>query len=256
MKHNDEINLLVSKVAPLAHDVRNLVQILVLCLDQFRLARQQGEREQAAVSALTTLRRLKALLAELGNAECPVVPAAGGDPCANAAVPPPTGPRDTAAPAGDGDRCDAAAVLRAVVEGHRQTAPRAVSVHADLPPGPLWVLMAAVRLDQVASNLVRNAVQAVSPAGGRVTMGVRAGTDAAGAADVEITVSDTGPGIPAEVRDRIFEDGFTTKPLGEGNGLGLATVRRLVGQCGGTLTFTSNPAGTAFLVHLPTGGGR
>jgi signal transduction histidine kinase len=66
---------------------------------------------------------------------------------------------------------------------------------------------------------------------------------------VEISVADTGSGIPPELCDRIFDPFFTTK--GEGTGLGLATVHRIVEGHGGTLRVESTPGvGTTFRIHL------
>jgi signal transduction histidine kinase len=66
---------------------------------------------------------------------------------------------------------------------------------------------------------------------------------------VEISVSDDGPGIPEEVRERIFEPFFTTNR--NGTGLGLAIARRIVNKHKGTITVSSVPGGTAFQVTLP-----
>jgi signal transduction histidine kinase len=69
-----------------------------------------------------------------------------------------------------------------------------------------------------------------------------------------VEIGDDGPGIPADVRDRIFDAFFTTKEVGEGTGLGLATVRRIVAdRHGGSLsveTSTEPPTGTTFSVRL------
>jgi signal transduction histidine kinase len=69
---------------------------------------------------------------------------------------------------------------------------------------------------------------------------------------VEMSVSDTGPGIAEEVRERIFDPFFTTKPEGQGTGLGLPTCKRLVHEAGGTLEFDSVLGeGTTFHIQLP-----
>jgi signal transduction histidine kinase len=66
-------------------------------------------------------------------------------------------------------------------------------------------------------------------------------------------VEDTGSGIPDELKDKIFEPMFTTKPLGRGTGLGLSIVRDLVtGQLGGTIDLTSQlGVGTTFVLTFP-----
>jgi two-component system NtrC family sensor kinase len=71
---------------------------------------------------------------------------------------------------------------------------------------------------------------------------------------VEIRVSDNGPGIPSEIREKIFEPFFTTKPTGSGTGLGLSLSYDIVTQGhGGTLSVESEAGqGAAFIVTLPT----
>jgi two-component system NtrC family sensor kinase len=73
---------------------------------------------------------------------------------------------------------------------------------------------------------------------------------------VELAISDTGTGIPEEVRDKIFDPFFTTKEVGKGTGQGLAIARSIVvGKHGGTLTFeTEVCCGTTFYVRLPVNG--
>ena len=66
---------------------------------------------------------------------------------------------------------------------------------------------------------------------------------------VEISISDTGPGIPPEIRDRIFEPFFTTKQ--SGTGLGLAIVKRIVTAHKGAIHVNSMPGGTIFSMILP-----
>ncbi len=67
-----------------------------------------------------------------------------------------------------------------------------------------------------------------------------------------VEVGDNGPGIPPEVQPRVFEAFFTTKPPGEGTGLGLETVRRIVERRHhGEVTFTTSDEGTTFSVRLP-----
>jgi signal transduction histidine kinase len=100
-------------------------------------------------------------------------------------------------------------------------------------------------LNQVWTNLLDNAADTV---GGRGRIAVRAYRDG-NAVAVEIT--DDGPGIPREIQNRIFEPFFTTKEIGEGTGLGLDTVRRIVTGHDGEITFDSEPGKTRFIVRLP-----
>jgi signal transduction histidine kinase len=92
-------------------------------------------------------------------------------------------------------------------------------------------------------NLVRNAVQAM-PVGGVLTVAV-----APAASQVAITVADTGPGIPDDVREAIFTPFFTTRV--KGTGLGLTVVRELVGALGGTIEVENRQgAGAEFTMRL------
>ena len=85
------------------------------------------------------------------------------------------------------------------------------------------------------------------PRGGLLRLDARADGDT-----VELTISDSGSGVPAEVAERLFEPLVSTKPLGLG--LGLATARTLVQRQGGTIGCDSEEgAGTRFRVRLPTG---
>ncbi|HEX6900188.1 MAG TPA: ATP-binding protein [Thermoanaerobaculia bacterium] len=98
-----------------------------------------------------------------------------------------------------------------------------------------------LQLRQALVNLVMNAIQAVAPRGGGE---VRVGTLERGG-DLVIRVRDDGPGIPAELRERVFEPFFTTKPPGEGTGLGLPTTRRIVEAQGGRLVLCEAAEGGA-----------
>jgi len=66
-----------------------------------------------------------------------------------------------------------------------------------------------------------------------------------------VEVTDSGCGIPPEIADKIFQPFFTTKPAGEGSGLGLDIVQKIIKKHQGTITFTSVPGRTTFTVILP-----
>jgi signal transduction histidine kinase len=111
----------------------------------------------------------------------------------------------------------------------------------------------AAPLEQVFLNLLLNAIQAI-PEGtpDRHEIRVRLGLDQRGR--VEVSVRDTGEGIPPELLGRIFEPFFTTKPRGDGTGLGLAVCRRIVARLGGEITVESEVGvGTTVRVGLPAG---
>ena len=108
-------------------------------------------------------------------------------------------------------------------------------------------------LKQVILNIIVNAAHAIEPVQrqtgrpGRITVATRAIGDAA-----EISIGDSGSGIPPEARERIFEPFFTTKDVGRGSGQGLAIARAIVAKHGGALTFeTETGCGTTFTIRLP-----
>jgi two-component system sensor histidine kinase DctS len=126
-----------------------------------------------------------------------------------------------------------------------------VRARAGLPP----VLCDRTMVEQVLLNLARNAMQAMDEAGvaaPALVFDVRPGRGGeSGPGDrLEFCVSDVGPGIPDEVKARLFTPFFTTKP--EGMGLGLSLCRTVVEQHGGSLAFEPNrPRGTIFRFTLP-----
>jgi signal transduction histidine kinase len=101
-------------------------------------------------------------------------------------------------------------------------------------------------LNQVWTNIVDNAVSAMAGSG-TLTVRTRRESDTA-----VVEISDTGPGIPEEVRPRIFEPFFTTKDVGEGTGLGLdITWRIVVSKHHGDIRVHTSPSGTTFEIRLP-----
>jgi signal transduction histidine kinase len=145
--------------------------------------------------------------------------------------------------------CDVSAVIRQVVSGvggsggvnvELQLAEHLPPVHADL-----------VALRRIVENLVDNALDSIDASG---TVTVAAGlVDAdGGPSRLRITVTDTGCGMSAEQRAKIFDNFYTTKA--EGTGLGLSIVRRLVTDLNGTIRVESEEGkGSCFTVELPAG---
>ncbi|MGA8526683.1 MAG: ATP-binding protein [Candidatus Sulfotelmatobacter sp.] len=123
-----------------------------------------------------------------------------------------------------------------------------VAVQRDYKGVPLLVNSFGSELNQVWTNIIDNAIDAMH---GKGELRVRTYSDD-GCAVVEIT--DNGPGIPEEVQPHIFEPFFTTKGVGEGTGLGLDTVQRIVKKHRGTIQVTSKPGETRFQVWLPLAG--
>ena len=120
-----------------------------------------------------------------------------------------------------------------------------VAVQRDYLRVPLLVNSFGSELNQVWTNIIDNAIDAMH---GKGELRVRTCRDD-GCAVVEI--GDNGPGIPQELQPHIFEPFFTTKGVGEGTGLGLDTVQRIVKKHQGSIQVTSQPGDTRFQVWLP-----
>ncbi|RIL03048.1 MAG: hypothetical protein DCC71_15765 [Proteobacteria bacterium] len=123
-----------------------------------------------------------------------------------------------------------------------------IQIERDFAPLPR-VRCHAGQLNQVFLNLLMNACDAVGDRGR-----IRIATRAHGGA-VRLEFEDDGPGIPAEVRDRVFEPFFTTKPVGQGTGLGLSLTHGIVERHGGRIWVESDAgSGTRFVIELPVAG--
>src|ERR1700730_2544350 len=122
---------------------------------------------------------------------------------------------------------------------------RGVTVHREYEKIPLLVNSFGSELNQVWTNIIDNAIDAM---GGKGELRIRTYKD-----DncVVVEIGDNGPGISPEIQGHIFEPFFTTKGVGEGTGLGLDTVQRIVKKHRGTIQVTSKPGNTCFKVFLP-----
>lgn len=116
--------------------------------------------------------------------------------------------------------------------------------YAAIPHIPVYV----DELNQVWTNLIHNAVQAMQGKGQIVIETFQTGQD------VGVKISDNGPGIPSEILPRIFEPFFSTKPRGQGTGLGLGIARKIIERHGGQIAVESRPGNTTFTVTLPLAG--
>ena len=120
-----------------------------------------------------------------------------------------------------------------------------VVVERDYGTIPLLVNSFGSDLNQVWTNLIDNAIAAMK---GKGKLRLRTFSEDG---YVVVEIMDDGPGIPAEIQPRIFEPFFTTKKVGEGTGLGLDTVQRIVKKHNGTIQVESAPGKTCFQVWLP-----
>ena len=221
---NERLNGVAILGAGLAHDLKNLLGVIHLRSDL--LVARLGNREAEARKDLEALQaaaiRAEALTTDLmafgrGIEDAPVA-------------------------------VDLALRVRQLRPLLRATLPAAIQFMVDLPPHPVFVLSQPGRLDQLVVNLVLNARDAM-PDGGVLRVAV-ALEDCGSQA--ELTVSDTGVGIPEPLQGRIFEPFFTTKAPGRGTGLGLASVHQTVRLLGGSLSLVSQPdQGTTFTLRFP-----
>ena len=116
-----------------------------------------------------------------------------------------------------------------------------------MPEGIPLAKADAGALEQVLSNLLLNALDAVEPGQGRITLAAAASEDGG---QVSLIVADNGPGIPAVDLSHIFDPFFTTKEAGRGTGLGLAVAFGLMRDMGGTIE-ARNDGGAVFTLTLP-----
>ncbi|HUK26368.1 MAG TPA: ATP-binding protein [Terriglobales bacterium] len=122
---------------------------------------------------------------------------------------------------------------------------RGVTVQRDYHPVPLLVNSFGSELSQVWTNLIDNAIDAMA---GNGELRVRTFRDDS---CVVVEIGDNGPGISPEIQAHMFEPFFTTKGVGEGTGLGLDAVQRIVKKHRGTIQVNSRPGDTRFQVFLP-----
>jgi CheY-like chemotaxis protein len=150
-------------------------------------------------------------------------------------------------------------LVLSVAELLRRTLGDHVSLTSSLEPELWQTQVDASQLQNAIVNLAVNARDAM-PNGGRLIIETRnafleagqLGADVAPGEYVHLSVSDTGTGMPAEVRERVFEPFFTTKEKGRGTGLGLAMVYGFVRQSNGHISLYSEVGhGTTFNVYLP-----
>ncbi len=131
--------------------------------------------------------------------------------------------------------------------------PVGVTVNLEIPE-ELVVLVDKQRMQQVLLNLFKNAIQAVGN-NGKINLRAKKVLKADDRTPmVDIEISDTGPGIPAELLPKIFDPFFTTKEVGQGSGLGLSIAHEIIEEHDGMIQVNTHPEqGTIFCIQLPTG---
>ncbi|PTV95531.1 signal transduction histidine kinase [Rhodobacter aestuarii] len=158
-------------------------------------------------------------------------------------------------------RRDVGALLEQLELLTRRLLPARITQTFEAPRDPLWVALDESQFITALVNLVVNARDAM-PDGGTLTVTARPvhlftedqladGTVLAAGEYAEVTVADTGTGIPDEILRRVTEPFFTTKEVGQGSGLGLSMVEGFVRQSGGSLSINSSDEGTAMHLLLP-----
>lgn len=147
-------------------------------------------------------------------------------------------------------QCDVKQCIDNAIEISRfQVKKRGLKIERSLPDVPLPVFADAQQLEQVFVNLMVNASDAME---GCASPSLRIDASA-DAGLIKIGVEDRGPGIPAEILERIWQPFFTTKEAGKGTGLGLAICRDIIEEHEGRLLVDrSDKEGTRFVIELPT----
>ncbi|MFN3467030.1 MAG: ATP-binding protein, partial [Candidatus Brocadiales bacterium] len=119
-----------------------------------------------------------------------------------------------------------------------------VAISSQIPEDLPWVRAEDGALQEVFFNLIHNALQAM-PKGGSLSLLAKPGKNQT----IEVTISDTGPGIPKDLMDKVFEPFYTTRQ--SGTGLGLPIVKKRLEEMEGKIDLKTGPTGTRFILHLP-----
>jgi signal transduction histidine kinase len=161
------------------------------------------------------------------------------------------------------DVCDA---VRNTVQVLTHSAPKGIEIRYTFEKDPLYVKSSTARMHQIFLNLCVNAIEAMGAQGQLVIALSPCELESANNVShkgippgryVLASISDTGPGIPDDVREKMFDPFYTTKKYGtkKGTGLGLSTVWECVRDAGGTVRVYTDPSqGSTFKVYLPVSG--
>lgn len=144
------------------------------------------------------------------------------------------------------EKIDLTEGIETVLTIYRNYLKQGISVVRDYEEGLPKIDCYAAELNQVWTNLIFNSIQSMKNSG-TLTLRTRKIDNNL----VQISVEDTGSGIPAEIHEKVFDAFFTTKKSGEGSGLGLHICRQIIDKHNGNITFESNPGNTIFKVTIP-----
>jgi PAS domain S-box-containing protein len=158
---------------------------------------------------------------------------------------------------------DAVTVIKDSIKFLSSTIPSTIKLKTQLPDTEIPILADSTQINQIMINLCINASQAMEETGGTLEIKVETSSldkeavnsysDLAVADNyLKITLSDTGPAIPSEIINRIFDPYFTTKEFGKGSGMGLTAVQGIVKNHNGAITVNNQVGkGTAFTILFP-----
>jgi signal transduction histidine kinase len=226
----EKLSLLGRFAATVAHEVRNSLNFINLSIDQIR-AKYSGGNERAASDFQRNLNNIKEEIARQNRLVNDFL-AAGRQ------APPALAPCDLR------QTFDHAVAL-IEKQAHIQDISLIVEVPGDLPT----LLGDAAQLKTCFLNILTNAIQAM-PSGGEIRVSATHVLNHGNLDTLQMRFADTGPGIPAENREKIFNQFFSTKPTGFG--LGLAITKKIVEDHGGKIhAEESIPHGTVIVVELP-----
>ncbi len=230
VRHSQKMEAIGRLAGGVAHDFNNLLAVMLGMTELLGMAPELGEESREHVEEIRrcaeSARQITAQLLAIGRRE--VVQARVHD---------------------------LHETLRSDLQLIRRLIGDTVELEVELEPGPAWVRIDPAQFDQILLNLAVNARDAM-PGGGRLRVSTRrfpASPDDPDEPDmVELELLDSGTGIAPEVLPHVFEPFYTTKPLGKGTGLGLATVYGILQAVGGSIEVDSQPdQGACFRISLP-----
>ena len=152
-------------------------------------------------------------------------------------------------------------IVKEVLKLLQSILPTTIELKTDITDTDLPVLADPTQIHQIIMNMCTNAIQAMEEDGGTLSITLQKTGHPAGhaarlpkseAGYLELTIQDTGVGIPQDIKYRIFDPYFTTKEKGQGTGLGLSVVHGIVQAHNGDISVDSTPGrGTTFTIYLP-----